>query len=1116
MPATIGTGPVRVAERRVTSVLFGDLVGFTTLSEQRDPDAVRELLSTYFDRCRTVIARYGGTIEKFIGDAVMAVWGVPTATDDDAERAVRAGRELIAAVREFGSEHGAPDLAMRVGVVTGEVAVTLGSTEEGMVAGDTVNTAARVQSLATPNQVWVDEQTREMTTHAIAYRAAGSHTLKGKALPLELWEVNGIAPDSAAGVAVPLVGYARELGLLKSEFQAARASSSGRMLLLVGDPGTGKTRLGSEFEEYADELAYRVRWHRGRCLAFGDGVAYSALVGAVRGRIGAEDTDDVPTLVTKLHSAVAQWVPDPEEAAWITPRLETLLGLSSGSYERDDLFAAWQTWFERLGADGAPVVWLVDDLHAADGAFLELVDHLVRASAVALFVIGLARPEILEEHPEVATGRRTTTVHLEGLSEPEMAELFAGLVDGLAPAARDVLVERSAGVPLYAIEIVRSLIDRGLTLGEVGRLRLREDADPEQILDPATTAGLQVLITSRLDLLGEERRTLLQDAAVIGQTFSAQVLAAASGRDEQEVASILDELVARDLLTVVRERLSADDGQYAFVQTPVRQVAYQMLARRDRRIRHLAAADALEPLAETSGDLTTIVAEHLVEALRLTGPHDPGRDGLVRRVRRWQIASAERVRALGALGEALVLYGRVIDELDDPEEAVRLHLVAAEIAFELGNPEIVVQHATAVFESGHAGADDEAQARMWAANATRILGRLEDAERILTPYATADALDGVNDVIASFVAGAWAAVTLEQGRAEESARWDQVALLRAEAADDARATYLALNSMALNAQQAGTRALQDALLEAGLRFAREHGLRRELVQALVNRSDALISVDPKRAFGYATEALDLALASGMAGIAAYGQTNLMLVQYVTGAWDELTETASRRPAADGLDSEERLYDYGAVVALQNLVATARGSEAVAPPTWEELDPTSGGQHGQILLMHLGTLAAARGDDRQAIGLLRRSFELAGTVTGISEEAVLVWTLAIERAVATGDLDVARSLLAELDDVQVLRERHHAERLRLSGTVAAADPSSDPALVEADLRAAVSELSDFGAPPSRARAEATLGRWLGSRGRADEADALLLSAAGTFRELGATRWLDEFGLADRTP
>src|SRR3989440_4136031 len=279
------------AERRLVSVLFADLVGFTSVSESRDPEETRELLSRYFDTCRRLIGVYGGTVEKFIGDAVMAVWGTPVATEDDAERAVRAALDLVAAVSSLGDEIGAPELSARAGVLTGEAAVTLGAEGEGMVAGDLVNTASRVQSLAEPGTVLVGEATKRATEVSIAYADAGSHELKGKAEPVPLFRALRVTSGragslKASGLEAPFVGRELELRLMKERFHAAAEDKKAQLVTVLGIAGIGKSRLSWEFEKYIDGLAESIWWHRARCLSYGEGVAYWALAEMGRMRCG--------------------------------------------------------------------------------------------------------------------------------------------------------------------------------------------------------------------------------------------------------------------------------------------------------------------------------------------------------------------------------------------------------------------------------------------------------------------------------------------------------------------------------------------------------------------------------------------------------------------------------------------------------------------------------------------------------------------------------------------------------------------------------------------------------------------------------------------------------------
>ena len=429
-----------IAERRVCSVLFADLVGFTPLSESRDPEEVRELLSGYFDTARTVIDRYGGVVEKFIGDAVMAVWGTPTAGEDDAERAVRAGLELLNAVSVLGERAGVADLAARVGVVTGEVAVTLGAVGQGMAAGDAVNTAARVQAAASPGQVWVDETTHRLAAAAVGFTDCGEHELKGKSHPTRLWAATRVlagvgGAQRVDGLEAPLLGRDAELRLVKDLFHAAVDRRTPRLVVVSGPAGVGKSRLGWEFEKYVDGLVGQVWWHRGRCLSYGDGVVFWALAQIVRQRLGIAEEDSAEIAAAKLAEGMAEFLPDPAERAYVAVRLGRLLGVPveadpGGALARAELFAGWRLFFERLAAT-EPVVLLIDDLQYADAGLLEFLDHLVDwARDVPIFVLAFTRPELEHARPGWAAGRNRTGLTLDPLDPRSMDDVGRGVGAG--------------------------------------------------------------------------------------------------------------------------------------------------------------------------------------------------------------------------------------------------------------------------------------------------------------------------------------------------------------------------------------------------------------------------------------------------------------------------------------------------------------------------------------------------------------------------------------------------------------------------------------------------------------------------------------------------------------
>src|SRR5436190_8459726 len=349
-PAPSAAGPA--SERRLVSVLFADLVGFTSLSETKDAEEVRELLSRYFDTCRRIITVYGGSVEKFIGDAVMAVWGTPTATEDDAERAVRAALDLVAAVTALGDETGATGLRARAAVLTGEAAVTIGAEGEGMVAGDIVNTASRIQGIAEPGQVLVGEVTRRATEAAIVYEEAGLHELKGKGGLVPAWRALRVVSGTrgtlkSQGLEAPFVGRDRELRLIKDLFHDSESGGRAHLISVTGIAGIGKSRLAWEFYKYFDGIAQLTYWHRGRCLSYGEGVTYWALADMVRMRARITEEEEPSSALSKLRDSVAEYVTEEEERRFVEPRLSHLLGLEEASgYEREDLFAAWRLFFE--------------------------------------------------------------------------------------------------------------------------------------------------------------------------------------------------------------------------------------------------------------------------------------------------------------------------------------------------------------------------------------------------------------------------------------------------------------------------------------------------------------------------------------------------------------------------------------------------------------------------------------------------------------------------------------------------------------------------------------------------------------------------------------------------
>ncbi len=660
-------------------MLFCDLVGFTTLSESRDPEEVRELLSGYFDLARSVISRYGGTVEKFIGDAVMAVWGAPVAREDDAERSVRAALELLSAISTYGDER-ATTLDARIGVATGSAATT--TPEEGMVIGDRVNTAARIQSVAPARGCLVDDSTRNASSAAIVYRDAGTHELKGKSERIHLNEaVRVVALVGGAlkseGLEAPFVGRDSELRLVKELFHSAVEQHRAHLVSIVGVAGIGKSRLAWEYFKYVDGLSDLFLGHRGRCLAYGDGVTYWALAEMVRSRAGIVEAEEESAAAEKLQTVLTQYVPDLDERRWVEARLGQLLAIDTRtSFDREDLFAGWRLFFERM-AEVRPVILSFEDMQWADSALLDFIEYLLDWSkSHPIFVLTLTRPELLERRPNWGAAHRNfTSIALEPLAPGAMRDLVSGLVPGLPNEIRARILERAEGIPLYAVETIRMLIDRGLLVADDGTYR---PVGPIEALDIPET--LQALIAARLDGLAETERRLIQEAAVLGKTFTKEGIAQLSGIPADALTTALDALIRKELITVQADPRSPERGHYTFLQDMVRKIAYESLPKRDRKEKHLAAAAYLEGAFGVDDlEVVEIFASHYRAAFELA-PNAENAEEVKSRARELTIRAGERAAALADAVGAQRYFEQAIALTDEELDQATLEERAGQMA----------------------------------------------------------------------------------------------------------------------------------------------------------------------------------------------------------------------------------------------------------------------------------------------------------------------------------------------------------------------------------------------------------------------------------------------------
>jgi class 3 adenylate cyclase/tetratricopeptide (TPR) repeat protein len=852
--------PAPVAERRLVSVLFADLVGFTSRSEDADPEETRELLSRYFTATRETVERYGGVVEKFIGDAVMAIWGAPTAYEDDAERAVRCALELlevVGALQESGER-----LQLRAGVLTGEAAVTIGASGEGMVAGDLVNTASRLEAAAVAGSVLVGEQTYHATRGAIAYEEAGEHDLKGKALPVRAWRalrvVGGRRGAGRSGeIEPPFVGRETELRQLKELLDTVSREQKAWLVSVVGQPGIGKTRLIWELEKYVDGLVQRVFWHHGRSPAYGEGLTFWALGEMVRQRARIAEGDNAATTVSRLGGMLAEFVPDEAERAWIEPRLTALLGVGEEAVgERPELFAAWRRLFERISEQDTAVL-VFEDLQWADAGMVDFVEALLEWSRNRpILVVTIARPEILDRHPGWGAGSwNATSMHLEPLSREAMVQLMAGIAPGLPPQVVGRVLDRAEGIPLYAVETVRMLLDSGRLARSGERLEIAGEFGELEV-----PASLHALVAARLDGLDPTDRSLLQDASVLGQTFALPALAALSGVAQTELEERLSALVRRELLVRVTDPRSPEHGQFAFVQAIVREVAHETFARRDRRARHLAAARYYEGIGDD--ELAGVLASHYLEAYRAS-PAGEEADAVAAQARLALRGAAERASALHSHEQAVAFLDQALSispDLRDRAELLDRAGTAAMAAARMGDGEKYLAAALeARRELGDAHATALATARL---GSVYLMGgtpqrAVEELRRAL------DEIGGSDDAAVPGLLALLGRGYMLTEEYEQSLAYVERALVAAARLDDVATVAEALTTKGPVLQALGRRQEAIAILVGAVHLAEEHGFHLTQLRATFNLAGRLSGEDPAGSFQVALEGLDLARRLGM-------------------------------------------------------------------------------------------------------------------------------------------------------------------------------------------------------------------------------------------------------------
>jgi class 3 adenylate cyclase/adenylylsulfate kinase-like enzyme len=660
-------------ERKVVTVLFADLVGFTARAERLDPEDVRAILTPYFARVREQIEAFGGTVEKFIGDAVMAVFGAPLARGDDPERAVRAALAMCAAVHELNESNADLDLKVRIAVNTGEALVSLTASVaqgEGVVAGDVVNTASRLQNAAPVNGILVGEETYRATRSVIRYEEAEPVVAKGKQEPVRVWRAvaASAAPGERAAGRAPMLGRSTELEALQRIWGAIVEERRPQLVTLFGPAGIGKTRLASEFSALAGENGARAV--RGRSLPYGEVIPYGAFATQVKQVAKIFDTDEADAACAKLDQAVAELLG--EESSEVASHVAMLIGLGGGDDvgDRQTLFYSARRLVEALAA-AQPTVLVFEDIHWADSGMLDLLEVLAsRVRDVPLFLLALARPELLERRPSWGGGLPGyAALQIEPLGTDDAKELAVQVLEHMQkPSGESGEIGLiGEGNPLFIEELAASVA---------------ENATKKFAELPTTIRGI---VSARLDALPPDERAVLLDAAVVGKVFWTGALEGmSSGR--LDLAELLDSLEGRDF--VRREPVSRlrGDQQFSFKHDLVRDAAYATLPREQRRKRHAQVAAFLEESTPEIAAAASALAQHWREA---------GEDA---KAAEYFAVAGDQAGRGWAKEEAVGFYGQALELIGDSNPELRHKLtlrqaVAAAAFLHRGDAELLGRRA---------------------------------------------------------------------------------------------------------------------------------------------------------------------------------------------------------------------------------------------------------------------------------------------------------------------------------------------------------------------------------------------------------------------------------------
>lgn len=863
-------------ERRLVTVLFADLVGSTALARDNDAEIVRAALDAAFAEITPVIDEHGGTVEKFIGDAVMAVFGIPKAHDDDPERAVRAA----VAIRDLVAVHGGPlQLNVRLGVNTGEVLTRSDAGDQRLATGIAVNLAQRLQAAASPGEIVVGDLTRRLTHRAIGYGPSRRVEAKGVGVMMA-WPVETLTstvPERSPmdGARPAMVGRERELMLLREAHTRVTSEQRPVLVTLFGPAGIGKTRLAEEFARGLDPT----RLMRGRCLPYGEGAAAYPVQRMLRGEAGIEITDSAEIAANKLRARVRDVVGLDDELEALQGRIVVYAGVAAAADELADVAAgdvaeelrwSFRRYVERRAASG-PAVLLFEDIHWAAPALLDLIEHLADWSRAPLLLLCLARPELRETRRGWGVGRQhAISIELDPLDAPATSELINSLLSVATPSEvleREVFA-RSEGNPLFVEEFVRALIETGQIIRDEGRWVQLASAT---INVPLT---LQGLIAARLDRVTADTKRVLEEAAVIGRTFSSTAI---DSLHDGSVVAALREAVAADVIGEAAPWTRGPGTMYRFRHVLFREVAYGMLPKSDRALLHDRYRQWLEDTSgERRDELIEVAAAHAEQAYRLAAEvRVPDASRLAGTAFRRLRAAADRARDRGDIRSALDVWRRAaaIGDTLDLSDTERLQtqetLLLLSTSFEVGDA-------------------------LWSKVETLL-----DRARAAPP---------TEPFVRLLLANGW---RLRTSSIERSAALMNEALAAAKTVGDHELITHALLHLPVVAQAQGDLTEMGRRREEALAYAKAHGVTRELSACLRALAEwALRTGAFTRAARLFEEAGDLASQTGSKAAQFTALAGRADVATWTGPWDEAVERAHRlEPLSADLATREARLEY---------------------------------------------------------------------------------------------------------------------------------------------------------------------------------------------------------------